>query len=305
MKVKQFPTADGTPPRVVVTDDVSALVDITDQLPEALGLVGLIRRSRLEAKPLFEVLDAIVETTLGVGTGDSVRSGPTLDDGLTLPGLPLDAPEVWAAGVSYMRSREAREAESGSDVYSHVYEAPRPELFMKDAGGRRTVPTGQPIYVRPDSDWNVPEPELALVLNAAGEIVGYTIGNDVSSRQIEAENPLYLPQAKIYANSCALGPAMLISRDNDSAVFDVRLHIRGEDGATLFEGHTSTQEMKRSFSELVEYLVRFNTIADGTVLLTGTGIVPPDDFTLMPGHIVDIEVPGIGTLSNPVEAAHR
>jgi 2-dehydro-3-deoxy-D-arabinonate dehydratase len=216
---------------------------------------------------------------------------------------PVAAPETWAAGVTYERSRQARVAESRvENVYDLVYEAQRPELFLKDAAGRRTVGPRRPIGVRGDATWSVPEPELALVLDAGGRPLAATIGNDVSSRDIEGANPLYLPQAKIYAGACALGPALLVP-DDWSAPFEIELAVRDAEGAIVFEGATSTASMRRSFDELVDYLARDNPVARGTVLLTGTGLVPPDDVSLQPGHSVTIHVPGIGTLVNPVTAA--
>ncbi len=217
--------------------------------------------------------------------------------------IPVEPPEVWCAGVTYERSRDARIEESAvKDVYSLVYDAERPELFLKDAACRRTVGPGAPIGVRADSAWDVPEPEIGLVLGQGGEIAGLTIGNDVSSRDIEETNPLYLPQAKIYAGACALGPAVLVP-DDWSVPLEIRMRILGADGEQLFAGETSTARMKRSFAELVSWLLRDNPVPPGSVLLTGTGLVPPDDFTLEPGHLVEIYVPGIGTLRNPVGAA--
>ena len=216
--------------------------------------------------------------------------------------LPLEPPEVWCAGVTYERSRDARIEESAvEDVYSLVYKAERPELFLKDAGCRRTVGPGEPIGIRSDSEWNVPEPEIGLVLGDDLRIAGVTIGNDVSSRDIEGANPLYLPQAKVYAGACALGPALLSPAPSEP--LDLRMRVRDARGAELFTGETSTSRMKRSFEELVDFLVRDNPVPPGSVLLTGTGLVPPDDFTLEPGHVVEIEVPGIGILSNPVVLA--
>jgi 2-dehydro-3-deoxy-D-arabinonate dehydratase len=216
---------------------------------------------------------------------------------------PVDPPEVWCAGVTYERSRDARIEESAvKDVYTLVYEAGRPELFLKDAGGRRTVGPGDTIGVRSDSSWNVPEPEIALVLGADGLIAGVTIGNDVSSRDIEGENPLYLPQAKVYAGACSLGPAMLVPDDLD-APLEIAMRIVDAGGSEIFTGVTSTARMRRSFEELVEWLLVDNPVPPGSVLLTGTGIVPPDEFTLEPGQVVEIAVPGIGTLRNPVGAA--
>jgi 2-dehydro-3-deoxy-D-arabinonate dehydratase len=214
--------------------------------------------------------------------------------------LPVEPPEVWCAGVTYERSREARMEESATrDVYALVYEAERPELFLKDAGCRRTVGPGEPIGVRSDSSWSVPEPELGVVLGAGGRLLGATIGNDVSSRDIEGANPLYLPQAKVYARACALGPAVVVPDDWDEP-FEIELRVRGEAGEALFEGSTSTARMRRSFPELASFVVRDNPVPPGSVLLTGTGIVPPDEFTLQPGQTVEIRIAGIGTLRNPV-----
>jgi len=215
---------------------------------------------------------------------------------------PVRAPEIWCAGVTYERSRDARLEEAKTDardVYALVYDADRPELFMKDAHMLRTVGPGGPIRVRSDSSWMVPEPELALVLGEGGEPVAVTIGNDVSSRDIEGTNPLYLPQAKIFAGACALGPALAVPDDWD-APFPIRLRILDADGSELFVGETSTGRMKRSPRELAAWLVRDNPIPPGSVLLTGTGLVPPDDYTLRPGHTVEIEIEGIGVLSNTV-----
>lgn len=216
---------------------------------------------------------------------------------------PLDDQEVWAAGVTYQRSAQAREDESKqSGIYDRVYSAERPELFFK-AMANRTVDHGEAIFIRSDASWNVPEPELALLIGGSGTIVGYTVGNDVSSRDIEGANPLYLPQAKVYSRCCALGPAILLA---DSAVdprnMPIHLDIQRA-GATVFTGDTSTARMKRTPEELVRYLLRDNPFPNGVFLLTGTGIVPPDDFTLDAGDVVSITIPGIGTLRNPVERA--
>jgi len=219
--------------------------------------------------------------------------------------LPVEPPEVWGAGVTYERSRDARVAESDAkDLYLQVYEAERPELFLKDAGCRRTVGPGEPLGVRSDSTWNVPEPEIAVVLGEGGAPAGLTIGNDVSSRDIEGTNPLYLPQAKIFAGACALGPAVLVP-DDWEAPLEIRLRISDATGTDLFAGETSTARMRRTFPELVEWLLRANPVPPGSVLLTGTGLVPPDDFNLEPGHVVEIHVPGIGRLTNPVVPAEE
>jgi 2-dehydro-3-deoxy-D-arabinonate dehydratase len=220
---------------------------------------------------------------------------------------PIAAPEIWCAGVTYERSRDARLVEAQTearDVYALVYEAERPELFLKDAGMRRTVGPGEPIRIRSDSRWMVPEPELGVVLGEGGRPVAVTIGNDVSSRDIEGENPLYIPQAKIFAGACALGPALAVP-DDWEAPFEIRLRIHDADGAELFSGETSTARMKRSPLELWEWVLRDNPVPPGSVLLTGTGLVPPDEYTLEPGHVVSIEVPGIGELVNPVAGSAK
>jgi 2-dehydro-3-deoxy-D-arabinonate dehydratase len=185
-----------------------------------------------------------------------------------------------------------------------VYDAARPELFLKDAGMRRTVGPGGQIRVRSDSSWTVPEPELGLVLGAAGKPVAVTIGNDVSSRDIEGANPLYLPQAKVYAGACAIGPALAVPDDWDAS-WTIRMWITDSGGRTLFTGETSTGKMKRHPLELAEWLVRDNPLPAGSVLLTGTGLVPPDDYTLEPGHEVSVSIDGIGTLVNTVAEKGR
>ena len=216
---------------------------------------------------------------------------------------PINAPEIWCAGVTYERSRDARVDESTvKDVYTLVYEAPRPELFLKDAAGRRTVGPGKPIGIRDDSTWNVPEPEIGVVLGENGAVAGLTIGNDVSSRDIEGANPLYLPQAKIYAGACAIGPAIYVPERADASL---RIHMRVTDeyGQIVFEGETFTVHMRRSYAELIHWLLLDNPVPPGSILLTGTGLVPPDTFNLRPGHFVEIHVPEIGTLVNPVVRA--
>jgi 2-dehydro-3-deoxy-D-arabinonate dehydratase len=213
---------------------------------------------------------------------------------------PVDTQEIWAAGVTYERSRDARMEESSQqDVYQRVYDAHRPEIFFK-APGWRCVGPGAEIAIRDDSDWDVPEPELALVLDAFGAVAGYTVGNDVSSRSIEGENPLYLPQAKMFSDSCALGPWIMLPaelpRTDD---LGITLTIERAD-ASLWESSASTRQLHRSLDELIAYLFRALTFPDGAVLLTGTPIVPPAEFTLKPGDVVRIEINGIGALTNPV-----
>ena len=216
---------------------------------------------------------------------------------------PLERQEVWAAGVTYFRSRTARMEESqiaaGSQFYDLVYNADRPELFFK-AAPWRVVTSGQPVRIRRDATWNVPEPELALLISPTGRILGYTAGNDMSSRDIEGENPLYLPQAKIYDGSCALGPALVVTADPPPPALTIAMEIRrGADA--VFSGSTTLARMKRELSSLVDYLYRETSFPDGCVLLTGTGIVPPDDFTLQRGDEILISVEGAGTLQNVVE----
>ena len=228
-------------------------------------------------------------------------SGPVVDAPTEVL-APLESQEVWAAGVTYYRSMEARMEEAkeahGGDFYDRVYLADRPELFFK-ATPQRVVGPGQPVRIRSDSDWSVPEPELALALNSSGIIIGYTIGNDVSARDIEGENPLYLPQAKSYRDSCALGPCLLLMDEPIDTSVSISLEIR-RNGETVFTGETRLDEMKRSLDELASWLFRDNLLSNGCYLLTGTGIVPPDDFTLEPGDRVRIAIDPIGVLENPV-----
>jgi 2-dehydro-3-deoxy-D-arabinonate dehydratase len=214
---------------------------------------------------------------------------------------PVEQQEIWAAGVTYQRSKTARMEESNfsANAYDRVYDAPRPELFFK-ALAEKAVGPGDSVGIRRDSRWNVPEPELALVINSKGRIVGYTVGNDMSSRDIEGENLLYLPQAKTYSRSCALGPCIRMGvLEEEARTWSVSLEIKRA-GTVLFEGRTSVGNIKRTFGELVEYLFRSQRFPYGVVLLTGTGIVPPHDFTLQSGDGVRIEISGIGVLENRV-----
>ena len=213
---------------------------------------------------------------------------------------PLDTQEVWAAGVTYVRSRDARMEESSQkDVYDLVYDADRPEIFLK-ATPHRVAGPGEAVAIRGDSTWDVPEPELALVLNSAGETIGYTIGNDVSSRSIEGANPLYLPQAKMYAQCAALGPWIALAWElAQPRALPITLTIRRE-GADYFQGETNTDQIHRTFEDLVAYLWRHNAFPHGVVLMTGTGIIPPSEFTLEDGDEVEIAITGIGALRNPV-----
>jgi len=215
---------------------------------------------------------------------------------------PIESQEVWAAGVTYFRSRTARMEEAktagGGDFYDRVYVADRPELFFK-ATPQRVRGHGQGVRIRSDASWNVPEPELALAVTSSGRIVGYTIGNDMSSRDIEGENPLYLPQAKVYDASCGLGPGILVATEPLGQETEIALRI-GRVGATTFEGTTTLAAMKRAPEELVRFLYRDNRFPAGSLLLTGTGIVPPDAFTLASGDEIAITIEPIGTLINRV-----
>jgi 2-dehydro-3-deoxy-D-arabinonate dehydratase len=215
---------------------------------------------------------------------------------------PIGSQEVWAAGVTYYRSRNARMEESksagGGDFYDRVYQAARPELFFK-ATAHRVVGSGAKVAIREDASWSVPEPELVLLITPGGKIAGYTIGNDMSSRDIEGENPLYLPQAKVYDRSCALGPCLLVAGDSLPAATEISIEIRRE-GERAFSGATTLKELKRKPEELVEYLYRSSSFPHGCFLLTGTGVVPPDSFTLKHGDEIRITIPPIGTLINVV-----
>jgi 2-dehydro-3-deoxy-D-arabinonate dehydratase len=254
------------------------------------SLASLMRLSLADIRALVE---DVGEPPSEPVTDEPVRLLPPID-GHT---------EVWASGVTYERSSEARQEESVvADVYARVYDAVRPELFFK-AAAWRVVGAGEPIGVRPDSPVNVPEPELALVINSAGETVGYTICNDVSSRSIEGENPLYLPQAKVYTGSCALGPMIRPSWEiADPYALAITVRVLRE-GHVAWAGETSTSLLHRRFDDIVEHLYRNYAFPDGAVLSTGTGLVPDMAFTLTPGDIVDVTIDGLGTLSNEVREA--
>ena len=227
-----------------------------------------------------------------------VLEAPGLDDLLA----PIGSQEVWAAGVTYFRSRSARMEESkeagGGSFYDRVYSATRPELFFK-ATARRVVGSGGEVRIRSDASWSVPEPELTLLIDPRGAIIGYTIGNDMSSRDIEGENPLYLPQAKLYDGSCALGPCILICEEPLPKSTGIHIAIVRE-AKIAFEGNTTLAELKRDPKELAAYLYRDNSFPDGAFLMTGTGIVPGDEFTLAGGDVIRIDIDGIGTLENRV-----
>lgn len=221
--------------------------------------------------------------------------------------VPIEAPEVWAAGVTYLKSKEARNYEAtdgkldATTFYDKVYDAVRPEIFFKSTAAR-TVGPNQDVCLRTDSNWQIPEPELGLVINKDGKILGYLAGNDMSSRDIEGENPLYLPQAKVWKNSCSIGPAIRLAETvKNPYEFEIKCRIyRNEE--LVVEGSASTGQLKRKFEELVAYLIKDNTIFDGTVLLTGTCIVPPNEFTLADGDRIEVEISDIGILNNPVKS---
>lgn len=281
MELLRVPDADGRP-AVAVRADASS--------PARRVAVGSL--AELLGHPLARLRTLLEEALASGGTLPPAPAGPGLP--------PVDgATEVWACGVTYVRSRQARTQESTvADIYERVYAADRPELFFK-AVSWKVVGDGAPVGIRADSAVDVPEPELALVLTAHGEIAGITICNDMSSRTIEGDNPLYLPQAKVYAGACALGPVIRPSWEVDPAARAITLEIR-RDGATAFSGATSTDQLHRTPADLVEHLFRGDHFPAGAVLSTGTGVVPDLPFTLAEGDLVEITIDGVGTLGNPV-----
>jgi len=218
---------------------------------------------------------------------------------------PIGSQELWASGVTYLRSRDARMEESkksgAADCYQMVYEASRPELFFKSLPHRVSA-HHEPVFIRRDSSWNVPEPELTLMIDSKGNIGAYTVGNDMSSRSIEGENPLYLPQAKMYERAAALGPCLFVPNQPIPLTTVISIAIKRNDQC-VFEGDVTLERMKRSLTELVSYLFREFSFQHGVMLMTGTGVVPPDDFTLETGDVVSITIEGIGTLTNTVATA--
>ncbi|MFQ5929972.1 MAG: fumarylacetoacetate hydrolase family protein [Acidobacteriota bacterium] len=270
------------------------LLDLTSAWDTARDFEDLLNAARMLRRTPDEAVQALLreESTAPCTFAELEEKGLHL-------ARPLIPKEVWAAGVTYRISREERQKESAlPEPYARVYQAERPELFFK-ATAQRCVGPFEAIGIRGDSTWDVPEPELALVLYR-GKIVGYTVGNDVSSRSIEGENPLYLPQAKIYDRCCAIGPCITTPAEiADPQKLEVRCEIV-RDGNTIFEGEASTSEMVRSCEELAQFLMGHNRVPDCTVLLTGTGIVPAEEITLLGGDIVRITIEGIGTLENPV-----
>jgi 2-dehydro-3-deoxy-D-arabinonate dehydratase len=233
----------------------------------------------------------------------SLTPDASLAESARRPLAPIGAQELWGAGVTYLRSRTARMEESqtagGGDFYDRVYRAERPEIFFKATPHRVAAP-GEAMHLRRDSKWIVPEPELTLVVTRSGKIVGYTAGNDLSSRDIEGENPLYLPQAKTFDRCASVGPAILVAEEPLAPATTISIVIRRRD-ETAFRGETTLAQMKRSLGELVGFLFRDNAHPQGCLLLTGTGIVPPDDFSLRAGDVVEITIDGVGTLVNPMD----
>jgi 2-dehydro-3-deoxy-D-arabinonate dehydratase len=286
--------------RLAVEDGDGQLHDLTSVDEDIIDVEELVRASSLSGVGIDALTGRLLEKTSAEAHDlaqiiEDSRSG----DGDFLLDRPFDPPEVWAAGVTYKSSEMERRRESDTpDVYSKVYAAERPELFLK-ATSERCVGPFESVGIRPDSAWNVPEPELAFV-TYKGEIVGYTIGNDMSSRSIEGENPLYLPQAKVYDRSCAIGPCFVTPESiGDPQDLSIRCVV-SRDGAEVFSGETSTSLMARKCEELSDWLHRHNTIPNMTAVLTGTPIVPPPDFTLAEGDVVTIEIQGIGMLENDV-----
>jgi 2-dehydro-3-deoxy-D-arabinonate dehydratase len=283
-RVCRFLDPDGVPrPGLIVGEN--ELLD--------LGAAGLS-----DLTSLLESDDPLAELTRL-----SERGGPRLALASVKIVAPVERQEVWAAGVTYRRSRAARMEESdfSASAYDRVYEAPRPELFFK-ALAEKVVSPGEPVGIRQDAKWSVPEPELALVLDSRGRLKGYTMGNDMSSRDIEGENLLYLPQAKVYSRSCALGPFVVLgATEAEARAWEIGVEIR-RGGQSVFAGCTSVGNIKRSFTELAEWLFRCQSFPHGAILLTGTGVVPEGNFTLHPADDVRIKVSGIGVLKNPVVA---
>lgn len=295
MRICRFATEDGAVHLGVI--DGRHVHDLTASgLAHFASWTDLLRASA--TTPLAALLTEVALGNLPIYAYSELDRTPSPGTAHLL--APVDRQEVWAAGVTYAWSREARMRETRTkDVYVRVYDAQRPELFFK-ALGEKVVGPNDWIGLRHDSRWNVPEPELALIINPSLEIVGYAAGNDVSSRDIEGENPLYLPQAKIYRHSCAIGPAVTVAETAlDARSLTINLTVRRA-AKTVFQGETSTSKIHRSLEELVTYLGYNNDFPYGAVLLTGTGIVPGDDFTLQNGDVVEIDIAGIGLLRNSV-----
>ena len=266
----------------------------------AVSLTDWLRASAGDVQGAIDWLIAAVQAQSPVGTFRELFQDA--DPSVANLMAPVERQEVWAAGVTYDRSRSARQEEAldGGDVYARVYSADRPELFFKSYG-EKVVGSGAAVGIRRDAKLTVPEPELAVLLNPALEVVGFSIGNDMSSRDIEGANPLYLPQAKIYTGSCSVGPVLELDSTKEWPAKAIRMSI-DRDGETVFKGETHTDRIHRSLADLVEYLGRSNQFPNGVMLLTGTGIVPPMEFGLHEGDLIHIEIDGIGKLTNPVQS---
>jgi 2-dehydro-3-deoxy-D-arabinonate dehydratase len=283
MKLCRFTSASNPFPHVGLAVDDDSLLDLSGAGIDSLATL-------LESPDLAARLTALAARPLRRLALSSVQLLP-----------PVERQEVWAAGVTYLRSKKARmeESEHSATAYDRVYDADRPDLFFKSMP-QKVVGPGAAVGIRADAKWNVPEPELALVLNRRGEIVGYTLGNDMSSRDIEGENLLYLPQAKIYRGGCALGPFVVVGVD-EATVRSWTIGVRIERaGAEVFAGETSVGNIKRGFGELAGWLCRSQEFPDGAILFTGTGVVPANDFTLAAGDVISVRISGVGTLTNPV-----
>lgn len=286
--------------RLAVETGEGELTDLTSADADMIEVEELVRASSLSGMDI----DTLAGRLMDGASLETYDLGQLVEDSRSGAGdlwldRPFDPPEVWAAGVTYKSSEMERRRESDTpDVYSKVYAAERPELFLK-ATAERCVGPFESVGIRPDSEWNVPEPELAFV-TFRGDIVGYTIGNDMSSRSIEGENPLYLPQAKVYDRSCAIGPCF-VTPESIGDPHDLSVScVVSRDGTEAFRGETSTSLMARKCEELSDWLHRHNTIPNMTAVLTGTPVVPPPDFTLAEGDVVTIEIQGIGVLENDV-----
>lgn len=279
--------------RVGVETSPGQITDLTSIEPRLMRTNDVLNTATITGS----TPDTVAEGVLKRGGGETHSYQSLAGSGQLL--APVDAPEVWAFGVTYMDSMRERQAESGSpDVYAKVYDAERPEAFFK-ATGARVQPPFADVGIRGDSGWDVPEPELAFVV-FDGKIAGYTVGNDMSSRTIEGENPLYLPQAKVYNRSVSFGPCFVTAEElGDPQTLDVTLTIE-RDGKEAFKGSANTSSMKRDCAYLADWLQRHNSVPDATVVLTGTGTIPPPEFTLAQGDVVSIEIEKIGTLTNPV-----
>ncbi len=272
----------------------NSLIDLASTQPEIFSDIDtLANEARARRVSLGEVIGRYLKDAHRISFEESCLRIPMIPD------------EVWGAGVTYLRSRNAREVETkAKGIYDFVYSAERPEIFLKGSG-KRCVGPGEPIHIRSDSEWTVPEPELAPVLDREANVIGYTIANDVSARDIEGQNPLYLSQAKIFKGCCSIGPVITTEDeipDPHSLQIEIRIQRAGE---RVFEGQVNTSTLKRKIDELIKFLKRDNVLFSCTVFMTGVGIVPPDDFSLKDGDVVEVEIDKLGVLRNPVRKLSR